>query len=134
PGGGDRRGRRWGLVRRRADLGTAGPLDRAGSGAGSGHERPQDDSARRPVSARRRRRDRSARPRSAGGRPVTGVLAVERLIAARLVGIVRLDDLEQAGAGAPRAVDRWLWVIEGTLTVSLAGTGSARTRPGASLG
>jgi len=59
---------------------------------------------------------------------VTGVLAVERLIAARLVGIVRLDDLEQAVAAASRAVDAGLEVIEVTFTLACAGRAIERLR------
>ena len=59
---------------------------------------------------------------------MTGVLAVERLIAARLVGIVRLDDLEQAVAAASRAVDAGLEVIEVTFTLACAGRAIERLR------
>ncbi|HKA50952.1 MAG TPA: bifunctional 4-hydroxy-2-oxoglutarate aldolase/2-dehydro-3-deoxy-phosphogluconate aldolase [Candidatus Dormibacteraeota bacterium] len=68
---------------------------------------------------------------------MTGVLAVERLIAARLVGIVRLDDLEQAVAAASRAVDAGLEVIEVTFTLACAGRAIERLRrdhPGALVG
>jgi len=56
------------------------------------------------------------------------VPAVERLVAARLVGIVRLDDLEQAVAAASRAVDAGLEVIEVTFTLACAARAIERLR------
>lgn len=59
---------------------------------------------------------------------MTGARAVERLIAARLVGIVRLGDLEQTVAAASRAVDAGLEVIEVTFTLACAARAIERLR------
>jgi len=59
---------------------------------------------------------------------VTGAPAVDRLIAARLIGIVRLDDLEQTVAAASRAVDAGLEVIEVTFTLACAARAIERLR------
>jgi len=59
---------------------------------------------------------------------VTGAPAVDRLIAARLIGIVRLDDLEQSVAAASRAVGAGLEVIEVTFTLACAARAIERLR------
>ena len=59
---------------------------------------------------------------------MTGAPAVDRLIAARLIGIVRLDDLEQTVAAASRAVDAGLEVIEVTFTLACAARAIERLR------
>ena len=59
---------------------------------------------------------------------MTGAPAVDRLIAARLIGIVRLDDLEQSVAAASRAVDAGLEVIEVTFTLACAARAIERLR------
>jgi 2-dehydro-3-deoxyphosphogluconate aldolase / (4S)-4-hydroxy-2-oxoglutarate aldolase len=57
-----------------------------------------------------------------------GASAVERLIAARLVGIVRLDDMEQTVAAASQAVSAGLQVIEVTFTLDSAARAIERLR------
>ena len=54
--------------------------------------------------------------------------AVDRLLAARLVGIVRLDDLDQTVAAADRALSAGLEVVEVTFTLPTAGIAIDRLR------
>jgi 2-dehydro-3-deoxyphosphogluconate aldolase/(4S)-4-hydroxy-2-oxoglutarate aldolase len=53
---------------------------------------------------------------------------VERLLAARLIGIVRLDDLEQTVAAAEAAIDAGLEVVEVTFTLAAAARAIDRLR------
>ncbi len=55
-------------------------------------------------------------------------MSVKRLLAARLVGIVRLDDLEQTVAAAGAAIEAGLEVIEVTLTLADAARAIERLR------
>jgi 2-dehydro-3-deoxyphosphogluconate aldolase / (4S)-4-hydroxy-2-oxoglutarate aldolase len=54
--------------------------------------------------------------------------AVDRLLAARLIGIVRVDDLELAVASADCAIDAGLAAVEVTFTLSSAAAAIARLR------
>jgi 2-dehydro-3-deoxyphosphogluconate aldolase/(4S)-4-hydroxy-2-oxoglutarate aldolase len=54
--------------------------------------------------------------------------AVDRLLTARLIGIVRLDDVEQTVAAAGRAVSAGLQVVEVTYTLPSAGRAIERLR------
>jgi len=53
---------------------------------------------------------------------------VERLLAARLIGIVRLDDLEQTVAAAAVAIEAGLEVVEVTFTLAAAARAIDRLR------
>jgi 2-dehydro-3-deoxyphosphogluconate aldolase/(4S)-4-hydroxy-2-oxoglutarate aldolase len=55
---------------------------------------------------------------------------VERLRAARLIGIVRLDDLEQTVAAAEAAIEAGLEVVEVTFTLAAAAQAIERLRAG----
>lgn len=57
-------------------------------------------------------------------------MIVERLLAARLIGIVRLDDLEQAVAAAATAITAGLEVVEVTFTLATAAQAIDRLRAG----
>jgi 2-dehydro-3-deoxyphosphogluconate aldolase / (4S)-4-hydroxy-2-oxoglutarate aldolase len=53
---------------------------------------------------------------------------IDRLVAARLVGIVRLDDLEQTVAAAEHALSAGLEVVEVTFTLPSAAKAIERLR------
>jgi 2-dehydro-3-deoxyphosphogluconate aldolase/(4S)-4-hydroxy-2-oxoglutarate aldolase len=64
-------------------------------------------------------------------------MMVDRLLAARLIGIVRLDDLEQTVAAAEAAIEAGLQVVEVTFTLAAAARAIDRLRcdhPGACVG
>src|SRR5436309_1074931 len=129
-GGPRGRGRR---VHRRPRVGPGRRLARARARARAGDERAEDEPSRRPVQAQRRRRQRADRERGPRG----GSVSSDRLVSSRLIGIVRLDDLDLAVAAGTRAIDAGLEAVEVTFTLPSAAMAIERlraARPGALIG